>query len=74
MAHSPLTESCPDLAFFRNTGIALVIATLAAGTVTLSLSLAESRAIILAGDTEPKISVQQVAVVAAATLAPDAQE
>jgi hypothetical protein len=37
-----------DLAFFRNTGFMLVLATLIAGAVTLFLTLTESRSIFLA--------------------------
>jgi len=37
-----------DLAFFRNTGFILVLATLIAGALTLFLTLTESRSIILA--------------------------
>ena len=48
MALSPQPASTFDFGFFRNTGLALVVATLAAGAITLSLALAESRSITLA--------------------------
>jgi hypothetical protein len=37
-----------DLAFFRNTGFILVLATLIAGALTLFLTLTQSQSIILA--------------------------
>lgn len=73
MALAPEHVPSPDLAFFRNTGLALVIATLVAGTITLSLTIEESRAIILAGETKSKIH-DQLAVaetVAFTTAAPE---
>jgi hypothetical protein len=48
MALSPRPASTLDIGFFRNTGLALVIATLAAGAITLSLALTESQSIVLA--------------------------
>ena len=43
-----------DLAFFRNTGLALVFATLVAGALTLFLTVGESRSIILAQKAQMK--------------------
>jgi len=43
-----------DLAFFRNTGFLLVFATLVAGALTLFLTVAESRSIILAQNAQAK--------------------
>ena len=42
----------PDIRFFRNTGLALVTATLAAGAITLSLTLAERSSIALVRSAE----------------------
>jgi hypothetical protein len=43
LSHEPASTS--DLGFFRNTGFALVVATLVAGAITLSLTVKESRSI-----------------------------
>ena len=49
-----------DLAFFRNTGFILVVATLIAGALTLFITLTESRSIILAQDAQAKESAKIV--------------
>ena len=43
-----LPQPALDVAFFRNTGFILVLATLVAGALTLFLTVTESRSIILA--------------------------
>ena len=42
----------PDIRFFRNTGFALVTATLMAGAITLSLTLTTNRSIALVRNAE----------------------
>jgi hypothetical protein len=74
MAHPPQHVPSPDLIFLRNMGLGLVIATLVAGAVTLSLTIQESRAIILAGETSPAIPDQKVAVAATVAFAQAAPE
>ena len=47
-----------DLRFFRFTGVALVVATLVSGAITLSLTVGESRAIDLAQQEQSKVPLQ----------------
>ena len=54
MALSPQPISTSDIAFFRNTGLALVIASLLSGAITLSLTVRENRSITLAQETMTK--------------------
>jgi hypothetical protein len=61
MAFSPQPASTFDIRFFRNTGLTLVIATLVAGAITLSLTLTESRSIILAGQAQTKVPAEIMA-------------
>lgn len=61
MALSSQPASTFDIGFFRNTGLTLVIATLVAGAITLSLTLTESRSIILAGQAQTKVPAEILA-------------
>jgi hypothetical protein len=61
MALSPQPASTFDIGFFRNTGLTLVIATLVAGAITLSLTLMESRSIILARQEQAKVPAEIMA-------------
>ena len=47
-----------DVGFFRNTGFALVLATLIAAAITLSLTLSESRIMNLAQEAHSKEPVR----------------
>jgi len=47
-----------DLRFFRFTGVALIVATLVSGVITLSLTVGESRAIYLAQQEQSKVPLQ----------------
>lgn len=50
-----------DLRFFRFTGVALVVATLVSGAITLSLTLGKSRALYLAQQEQSKVPQQLAA-------------
>jgi hypothetical protein len=64
MASSPQ----PDIRFLRNTGFALVTATLVAGAIMLSLARTESKLVILASSSSglDKGQVEAIQVAAAA--------
>jgi hypothetical protein len=47
-----------DIRFFHFTGVALVVATLVAGAITLSLTVGESRALYLAQEVHTKVLLQ----------------
>jgi hypothetical protein len=61
MALSPQPASTFDIGFFRNTGLTLVIATLVAGAITLSLTLTESQSITLARQAQTKVPAEIMA-------------
>ena len=63
MTLSPQPASTFDMGFFRTTGLALVIATLVAGAITLSLALTEGRSIILAREAQTQEPAKIVAEV-----------
>ena len=46
--------STSDIAFFRNTGLALILATLVAGAITIALTLTQNQPIVFADKTETK--------------------
>jgi hypothetical protein len=48
MALPSRPESTSDIAFFRNTGLALILATLVAGAITISLTLTQNAPMQLA--------------------------
>jgi len=50
-----------DVRFFHFTGVALVVATLVAGAMTLSLTIDESRALYLAQEAQSKVPQQLAA-------------
>ncbi|HUQ34920.1 MAG TPA: hypothetical protein VM144_00935 [Aestuariivirga sp.] len=50
-----------DLRFLRFTGVALVVATLVSGVVTLSLTVGESRALYLAQEAQKKVPLNLAA-------------
>jgi hypothetical protein len=66
MALSPQPASTFDIGFFRNTGLALLIATLVAGAITLSLTLMESRSVILAREVQTQEPAETMAGVTGA--------
>ena len=49
-----------DMAFFRNTGFALVFGTLVAGAVMLSLAVSQSQSELLAQQGQSKVPLQLV--------------
>ena len=59
---SPQPATTFDLAFFRNTGFILVLATIIAGALTLFLTVAESQSIILAQKAQMKEPTKIVTV------------
>ena len=61
MALSSQSVSTSDIAFFRNTGLALIIATLVAGAITISLTLAQNQPIIFTNEGETKVPMQLAA-------------
>jgi hypothetical protein len=50
--HTMALSPQPDIRFLRNTGLALVTATLLAGTMMLSLALTESKPVIIANSAD----------------------
>ena len=55
------TDTPLDVRFFRFTGVALVVATLVSGAITLSLTVGESRALYLAQEAQTKVPQQLAA-------------
>lgn len=64
----------PDVRFFRNTGLALVTATLMAGAITLSLTLTENRSVILALQAQTKEPAEIIAAEVTESIQTDYQE
>ena len=60
MSRTPIDNTL-DVRFFRLTGVTLVVATLVAGAMTLSLTIGESRALYLAQEAQTTIPLQLAA-------------
>ena len=60
MALSSQPTSPFDLAFFRNTGLALVFGTLVAGAIMLSLVVSQSQSVLLVQEGQSKVPLQLV--------------
>jgi hypothetical protein len=55
-------DSVLDVRFFHFTGVALIVATLLAGAMMLTLAIGESRAIYLAQEAHTQVPVQLAAI------------
>jgi hypothetical protein len=62
--------STSDIAFFRKTGLALILGTLVAGAITISLTLTQNQPIVFAEEMGTKAPMQ----LAAASVAMPLQE